>query len=103
MAGAAAMRAFVGRAFEHARADALARHLEQAEMRDAADLDPRAVVLEAFLEPALHRTVVAVFIHVDEVDHDETRKITQAELARDLFRGFEIGLERGVLDVVLAR
>src|SRR5215831_4187104 len=59
MAGAAAMRAFVGRTFQHAGADALTRHLQKAEVRDAADLDPGAVVLEAILEPPLNRAVVA--------------------------------------------
>src|SRR6266849_5323284 len=53
MPGAAAMRAFLGRAFEHARADALPRHFQQAEMRDMPDLDARAVVLERLLQAAL--------------------------------------------------
>ena len=56
MAGAAAMRAFLGRAFQHARADALARHFQQAEMRDVPDLDARAVVLERI--PSSRRSTV---------------------------------------------
>src|SRR3954447_2841071 len=44
MAGAAAMRTFLGRTLQHARADALAGHFEQPEMRDVPDLDARAVV-----------------------------------------------------------
>src|SRR5579863_8936568 len=42
-ADAGTMRAEDLRAFEHAGADALARHFEQTEMRDAADLDAGAV------------------------------------------------------------
>ena len=44
MAAAAALRAGLGRALQHAGADALARHFQQAEMRDAPNLDARAVL-----------------------------------------------------------
>src|SRR5271157_2426801 len=60
MSGAAALRAGLGRAFEHAGADALARHFEQAEMRDAADLDAGAILPQAVRELALDRAVVAL-------------------------------------------
>ena len=56
---------------------------KQAEMRDAADLDARAVVLQRFLQPALDRAVVALLVHVDEVDDDQAGEIAQAQLARD--------------------
>ena len=102
MAGAAAMRAGLHRRFQHAGADALARHLHQAEMRDAADLDARAVVLEVVLQPLLDRAVVAVLLHVDEVDDDQAGEIAQAQLARDFLGRFQIGLERRLLDRVLA-
>ena len=97
------MRAFVGRAFEHAGTDALARHFQQPEMRDVADLDARAVVLERLFQAPLDRAVVALLVHVDEVDDNEPREIAQPQLPRDLLGGFEVGLERGVLDVMLAR
>ena len=102
VAGAAAMRAFLGRALEHARTDALTRHFEQPEMRDAPDLDPRAVLPEAIRELALDRAVVALLVHVDEVDDDQPGEIAQPQLPGDLLGGLEVGLERGVLDVVLA-
>ena len=72
-------------------------------MRDAADLDAGAVVLEAFLQPPLDRAVVALLVHVDEVDDDQSGKVAQPELARDFVGRFQIGLERGVLDMMLAR
>ena len=72
-------------------------------MRDAADLDAGAVVLQRVLQLALDRAVVALLLHVDEVDDDEAGEIAQAKLARDFLGRFEVGLERGVLDVVLAR
>ena len=71
-------------------------------MRDAADLDAGAVVLEALFEPALDRTVVAVLVHVDEIDDDQAGKVAQPQLAGDFVRRLKIGLERGVLDVMLA-
>ena len=88
--------------FEHAGADALARHLQQAEGRDAADLDAGAVVLQALLQLLLDGAVVALLLHVDEVDDDEAGEVAQAQLPGDLLGGFEVGLERRVLDVVLA-
>src|SRR5581483_12352400 len=102
MTGTAAIRAFLRRALQHAGADTLPRHFEQAEVRDAADLDARTIVLEALFQLALDRTVVAILVHVDEIDDDETGQVAQPKLTGDFVRGFEIGLERGVLDVVLA-
>src|SRR5262252_2864322 len=102
MAGAAALRAGLGRALQHAGADALARHFEQAEMRNTPDLDPGAILPEAVAELALHRAVVALFIHVDEVDDDEAGEIAQSELPCDFLGSLKIGLERGILDMVFA-
>ena len=47
--------------------------------------------------------VVAMLLHVDEVDDDQPGEIAQAQLPRDFLGGFEIGLERGLLDIALAR
>ena len=103
VASAATVWAFVRRALKHTRADALTRHFKQPEMRDVSDLDARAVVPQAFLQPPFDRAVVALLVHVDEVDDDQPGEIAQTQLPGDLLGGFEIGLERGVLDVVLAR
>src|ERR1700719_2406791 len=102
MAAAAALRAGFRRTLQHAGANALARHFEQAEMRDAADLDTGAVLSQAIAELALHRTVVALLVHVDEVDDDQAREIAQTQLPCDFLRGLKVGLERGVLDVMFA-
>ena len=71
-------------------------------MRDVADLNARAIVLETLLESSLHRAIIALFIHVDEVDDDQSGEIAQAQLPRDFIRRLQIGLEGGVLDVMLA-
>ena len=72
-------------------------------MRNAADLDARPVVLQRVLQTALDGAVVAVLLHVDEIDDDEAGEVAQAQLPRHLVGGLEVGAERGVLDVVLAR
>ena len=72
-------------------------------MADPADLDARAVVLQRLLEAALDVAVVARLLHVDEVDDDEAGEVAQAQLPGDLVGRLEVGAQRGVLDVVLAR
>ena len=95
------MRARAGRRFQHAGTQALAAHLHQAEAGDAADLDAGAVVLERVLHRLLDLTDVGAVLHVDEVDDDEPGHVAQAELAGDLARGLEVGVERRRLDAVL--
>ena len=65
------MFADVGRAFQHARAAALATDLHQAEHGNLAHLDAGAVVLQGILQHLLDGAVVLAFVHVDEVDHDQ--------------------------------
>ena len=47
----------------------------QAEMTDAADLDPGAVVAQGFLQLPLNQPVIAPFVHVDEIDYDQAGKV----------------------------
>src|SRR6202167_1898241 len=101
MAAAAALRAGLGRTLQHAGANALARHFDQAELRDAPHLDWGAILPQAIAELALHRAVVALLVHVNEVDDDQAGKVPQPELSRDFLGGLQIGLERGILDVML--
>ena len=72
-------------------------------MRDTAKLDARPVVLQMVLEALLDRTVVAVLLHVDEVDDDQARKVAQAQLPGNFLGGFEVCVERRFLDRMLAR
>ena len=100
-AGAGAVRADFRRMLEQGGAQPLARHLEQAEGRDAADLDAGAVVAHGILDLVLDLPLVAVLLHVDEVDHDQAGEVAQADLAGDLLRRLDVGAERGLLDVAL--
>ena len=95
---AVAMRAGLGRRLEHAGAQPLTAHLQQAEARNAAHLDARAVGLELVLQLLLDGGIVAALVHVDEVDDDQSGQVAQAQLPCDLFGGLEVGLERGLLD-----
>src|SRR5690606_34267643 len=99
--GAVAVRAGAGGRFEHAGAQPLAAHFHQPEAGNAADLDARAVVLERLLHRLLDLPDVRSVLHVDEVDDDEPGHVAQAQLAGDLARRLEVGVERGRLDAVL--
>src|SRR6202171_6671319 len=70
-------------------------------MRDAPDLDSGAVLPQTIAELAFDRAVVALLVHIDEVDDDQARQIAQAQLPCDFLGGFKVGLERGILDVML--
>ena len=83
---------------DHARAQTLARHLHQTKSRNAANLDACAVGLELVFDQFLNSGVVATLVHVDEVDDDQPRKVTQAQLARNFGCGFKVGLERSLLN-----
>ena len=72
-------------------------------MRNPADLDAGAIILEMILEPLFNRAVIAVFLHVDEVDDDQAGKVAQAKLASDFFGRLQIGVERRLLDRMLFR
>jgi hypothetical protein len=78
---------------------ALARHFHQAELRDAAQLHAGTVELERVLQLVLDVALVLARRHVDEVDHHQAAKVAQAQLARDFLGRFQVGLERGFLDV----
>ncbi len=67
-------------------------------MRDPTDLDARPVCLQAVLELLFHRPVVALFLHVDEVDDDQAGEIAQAQLPGNLLRRLQIGLQRRILN-----
>ena len=85
--------------FAQARAQALTRHFQQAETRDAADLHACTVVAQCLLQTIFDITLVFVRFHVDEIDHHQATKIAQAQLAGHFVGGFQIGVIGGFLDV----
>ena len=96
--GAVAMRARLGRRFQHPRTQPLTAHLHQAKATDPAHLNPRAVGLQLFLQPLFDACVVPPLFHVDEVDDDQPGKVAQTQLARHFIGGLQVGLQRGILD-----
>ena len=79
------------------------RHFHKTEMADAAHLDSGAVIFEGVLQPAFHRTIVTVLLHVDEVDNHQTGKIAQSQLPGNFITGFKVGFHRRIFDIVFAR
>ena len=81
---------------------ALARHLEHAQLRDRQDLVLGAVDGHLLAEPVEDLLPVLGVLHVDGVDHDEAAEVAEADLARGLGHGLEVGRGDVVLAVVLA-
>jgi len=77
----------------------LARQFEQAEARNAAELDAGAVHFHGVAQAVFDLALVLARFHVDEVDHDQPTKVADAQLARHFGGGLEVGVERGFLDV----
>src|SRR5216117_2732929 len=100
VAGAVAARAGDVAALSERRAKALARELHQSETRDLAHLHPRSVVAQRVAQPGLHFALVALVLHVDEVDDDEAPEVAQPQLAGDLVGRLGVGVKRRLLDVV---
>ena len=98
-AGAVAAWADDAAAFAEGWAQTLTGHFQQAEARDATDLDASAVGFQAFADFLFHGALVLGRGHVDEVDDDQAADVTQAQLASDFFRCFQVGLQGGFLDV----
>ena len=80
-------------------AQALARHLQQAEARQPSDLDARAVHLHGVAQAVLDFALILRRLHVDEVDDDQAADVTDAQLTGNLVRRFKIGVGRRGLDI----
>ncbi len=78
---------------------ALARHFQQAEARDTADLHPGAIHPQGIAQPVFHFALVFGGLHIDEVDDDQAAQVAQPQLAGDFIGRFQIGIQRGFLDV----
>ena len=83
-------------------ARALARHLDQAELREAVDRQRVRSRRERLVELGQHRVAVLGVLHVDEVDDDDAAEVAQPQLARDHLRRLEVGLEDRVVEAAAA-
>src|SRR5258706_3820001 len=102
-AGAAAARAVDVRSLFQRGLQPLAGKLHQAEARDLADLHAGAVVLERVAQAVLDFPLVALRLHVDEVDDDQAAEVAQAQLAGDLVGRLQVGAVGRLLDVAAFR
>ena len=102
-ADAGAARAHLVARIAERGAQALARHLEHAEARQTADLDARTVHLHRIAQAIFDGALVARFVHVDEVDDDQTADVADAQLAGDLVGRLEVRVGGRGLDVAAAR
>jgi hypothetical protein len=84
------------------RPQALPRHLEQSEARQASDLNAGAVHLHRITQTILDLTLILRRLHIDEIDDDQAADITDTQLACDLVRSLEIRIRRRRLDVAAA-
>ena len=98
-----AARAIDVRGLAQRRTQALTRHLEQPEARQAPQLDTRPVHLDRLAQHVLDRPLVRGGFHVDEVDDDQAADVPQAQLPRDLLGRFQVRVARRRLDVPAAR
>ena len=83
---------------KHTWAQALTGHFHQTKARDTTDLNTGAVCFQLVFHPLFNGDVVAAFVHVDKIDHDQTSQVTQAQLASHLIGGLKVGFSRGLLD-----
>src|SRR5690606_15769419 len=83
-------------------AGALARHLDQAERREAVDARLGAVAGQRLAQFLKHLLAVLATRHVDEIDDDDAAEVAHAQLARDRVRGLEVGAEDRVVEVAPA-
>ena len=89
-------------AFQHTGAHALARHFHQSETADAAHLNARAVSFQRFFHLAFNGAIIAVLIHIDEVNDQQAGEVAQASLPRHFNRCFKICRQSGFLYRLLA-
>jgi hypothetical protein len=93
LAAAFAIRAVVVDGAADGFAMALAGHFHQAELADGQDVGLGFVAAQTIFDALVNLLLVATLFHVDEVEHDESAHVAQAQLATDFFGGFEVDLE----------
>ena len=98
-AAAVAVLARLREGLQEARADPLARHLDQAQRGHLGDLVLGAVTTEALHESTQDEVPIALQNHVDEVDDDDAADVAQAKLPNDLLGGLEVVAGDRLLEV----
>ena len=87
------------RAFAQSGLQALAAHFHQTKLADSAKLHAGSVLAQCIAQAVFHFTTVLGFLHVDEVDHDQTTQVTQTHLACHFISGFQVGAGGGFFNI----
>src|SRR4028119_2142973 len=99
---AAAVRTGLRQRTLQALPHALARHLDQAELRDLQDLGLGTILLDLVLQRLEELLAVRRLFHVDEVEHDDAAEVAQPNLPHDLLGRLHVRAEDGLLEILLA-
>ena len=81
---------------------ALAGHLHQPQLAEAADRRAGAVARQGLVQFGQHGSLVSGVVHVDEVQHDDPAQVAQPQLAGDGDRRLQVGLEDRVVEIASA-
>ena len=81
----------------------MATHLKQAKIRDPVNLNLGAIGLQTLPEEFFHCGIVLAFLHVDEVDYDESGEIPKPQLVCNCLRCLKIGLKGCLFQRVISR
>src|SRR2546421_6377970 len=102
-AGPGARRALGRHRLPQRRAYALARHLDQSQLRSGDRPGARPFAAEVRAQLLQHLVAVGAGLHVDEIDDDDAADIAQPDLARHFPRRLEIGAQNRALRIPLPR
>ena len=80
-------------------AQTLARHLQQTETGDPAQLDAGTILMHRFTQTVFHFALMANRGHVDEVDYDQATQVAQTQLTGNFVGRFQVGLQRSLFDI----
>src|ERR1019366_2808033 len=97
-----ASRTRIGQQFLQALARALARHLDEPQFGNFERRGSRLVALERRRQRIADFLAIALAIHVDEIDDDDSADVAQPQLIYHFLYCFEVGLEDGVVLAALA-
>src|ERR1019366_4224589 len=97
-----ASRTRIGQQFFQALARAFARHLHESQFGNLERRGPRLVALERQRQRVADLLAIALAIHVDEINYDDSADVAQPQLVYYFLYCFEVGLEDGVVLAALA-
>jgi len=98
-ASSVAHRTHARHRFQEALVDPLSCHFHEPELGDVKHLGSSLVTRQGLAKRRGHRLAVALGLHVNEVNDDDSTNIAQTELSRNLFGGFEVVAEHGLFQV----